>query len=76
MLRTLVLEDMTFGVFPYMAAYFTHPWYYDVDEVFDAVLQLLQVCKKLICPCRILLSLVSLARDLSFSIDTLLLIVM
>ncbi|KIM80431.1 hypothetical protein PILCRDRAFT_9611 [Piloderma croceum F 1598] len=30
---------MTFGIFPYMAARFTHPWYYIVEEVFDAVLQ-------------------------------------
>ena len=58
MLRTLVLEDMTFGVFPYMATCFTHPWYYDVEEVFDAVLQLLQVCqKKLLSPYQIFLSL-------------------
>jgi hypothetical protein len=43
MLRTLVLDDMTFGVFPFMEAGFTHPWYYSVEEVFDAVLQVLQV---------------------------------
>jgi thiol-disulfide isomerase/thioredoxin len=49
MLRTLILEEMTFGVFPYMSACFTCPWYYNVEEVFDAVLQVrtvLQVCKK------------------------------
>ena len=45
MLRTLDLDDMTFGVFPYMSACFTCPWYYNVEEVFDAVLQVLQVCK-------------------------------
>jgi hypothetical protein len=45
MLRTLNLDDMTFGVFPYMSACFTCPWYYNVEEVFDAVLQVLQVCK-------------------------------
>jgi hypothetical protein len=43
MLRTLVLEDMTFGVFPFMKTGFTSPWYYNVEEVFDAVLQVLQV---------------------------------
>ena len=43
MLRTLVLEDMTFGVFPFMYAGFTVPWYHNVGEVFDAVLQVLQV---------------------------------
>ena len=43
MLRTLVLEDMTFGVFPFMYAGFTSPWYHNVEEVFDAVLQVLQV---------------------------------
>ena len=43
MLRTLVLEDMTFGVFPFMDTGFSYPWYYDVEEVFNAVLQVLQV---------------------------------
>jgi hypothetical protein len=43
MLRTLALEDMIFGVFPFMATGFTSPWYYNVEEVFDAVLQVLQV---------------------------------
>ena len=43
MLRTLTLEDMTFAVFPYMKSGFSYPWYYDVGEVFDADLQVLQV---------------------------------
>jgi hypothetical protein len=43
MLRTLILEDMTFGVFPFMYTGFTSPWYHNVEEVFDAVLQVLQV---------------------------------
>jgi serine/threonine protein kinase len=43
MLRTLVLEDMTFGVFLFMNTGFSYPWYYDVEEVFNAVLQVLQV---------------------------------
>ncbi|KIM79840.1 hypothetical protein PILCRDRAFT_10019 [Piloderma croceum F 1598] len=38
MLRMLVLEDMTFAVFPFKKSVFSYPWYYDV-EVFDAVLQ-------------------------------------
>ena len=46
MLRTLILEDTTFGVFPYMSACFRCTWYYNVEEVFDAVLQVLQVYKK------------------------------
>ncbi|KIM71235.1 hypothetical protein PILCRDRAFT_17249 [Piloderma croceum F 1598] len=29
-LQTLMLEDMTFGVFPYMETGFTSPWYYNV----------------------------------------------
>jgi hypothetical protein len=44
MLQTLVLEDITFGVFPFMATSFSYPWCYDVGEVFDAVPQVLQVC--------------------------------
>jgi len=48
MLRTLVLEDMTFAVFPFMATGFSYPWYHNVDEVFDAVLQVLQVSKVLL----------------------------
>jgi hypothetical protein len=43
MLRTLVLDDMTFGVFPFMETGFTYPWYHNIGEVFDAVLQVLQV---------------------------------
>jgi hypothetical protein len=45
MLRTLALGDMTFGVFPFMDTGFTYPWYSNVGEVFDAVLQVLQVRK-------------------------------
>jgi hypothetical protein len=45
MLRTLILEDITFGVFPYMSACFTCLWYYNIEEVFDAILWVLQVCK-------------------------------
>jgi len=44
MLRTLVLEDMIFGIFPLMRAGFSDPWYHNVEEVFDAVLQVLKVC--------------------------------
>ena len=28
-----------------MKSGFSYPWYYNVDEVFDAVLQVLQVCE-------------------------------
>ncbi|KIM81815.1 hypothetical protein PILCRDRAFT_821171 [Piloderma croceum F 1598] len=42
MLRSLVLDDMIFGVFPFMERGFTHPWYHNPGEVFDAVLQVLQ----------------------------------
>jgi hypothetical protein len=44
MLRTLVFNDMTFGVFPFMEMGFTYSWYYNIGEVFDAVWQVLQVC--------------------------------
>jgi len=67
MLRTLVLEDMTFGVFPFMKAGFSYPWYHNVDEVFDAVLQVLQVREGVRC---IVLSFTPLARDLNSSIGT------
>jgi hypothetical protein len=70
MLRTLVLEDMTFAVFPYMRRGFSDPWYHNVDEVFDAVLQVLQVHKVLLFSMCCVLTL--LARDLSFSIAILL----
>jgi hypothetical protein len=43
MLRTLVVEDMRLGVFPFVNPGFSWPWYHNVDEVFDAVLQVLQV---------------------------------
>jgi hypothetical protein len=48
MFRTLALDDMTFGMFLFMYAGFSWPWYHNVDEVFDAVLQVLQVCQNLI----------------------------
>jgi hypothetical protein len=77
MLRSLVLDDMIFGVFPFVEKGFTYPWYYDVGEVFDAVLQVLQVGQSwLTCLCRPVLSSTPRARDLSFSIATLSLTVM
>jgi hypothetical protein len=48
MLRTLALDDMTFRVFPFIYAGFSWSWYHNVDEVFDVVLQVLQVCQTLI----------------------------
>jgi hypothetical protein len=45
MLRSLVLDDMIFGVFPFMERGFTYPWYHNPGEVFDAVLQVLQVSR-------------------------------
>jgi hypothetical protein len=43
MLQTLILEDMTFSGFPFMNTGFTHSLYYNVGEVFNMVLQILQV---------------------------------
>jgi hypothetical protein len=43
MLQQLTLEDMTFGVFPVVDEGFDHPWYHDIGEVFDVVIQLLEV---------------------------------
>jgi hypothetical protein len=53
---------------------FSYPWYHNVDEVFDAVLQVLQVHKVLLFSMCCVLTL--LVRDSSFSIAILLRIVM
>jgi len=42
MLQQLILEDMTFGVFPAMCEGFNFPWYHAISEVFDAIIQLLE----------------------------------
>lgn len=43
MQRELSLEDMTFGIFPVMAEGLDWPWYGWVSEVFDVIIQLLEV---------------------------------
>ncbi|KAF8510425.1 kinase-like domain-containing protein [Hysterangium stoloniferum] len=41
-LRLITLEDMTFAVFPLMACGFIAGWYYQLHEVIDATIQLLE----------------------------------
>ena len=43
MLQQLTLEDMTFGVFPAVSDDFHSPWFLTISEVFDVVIQLLEV---------------------------------
>ena len=43
MLQQLVLEDMTFGVFPAVSDGLNSPWFLTISEVFDVVIQLLEV---------------------------------
>jgi hypothetical protein len=43
MLAEIVYNDMIFAVFPMMSRGFSHPWYYQFSEVFDAIEQVLEV---------------------------------
>ncbi len=44
MLRELQLEDMTFGVFPSGSDRPFSPWFDNVGEAFDAIIQIMQPC--------------------------------